>query len=72
MKNLEIGKNYIVDLGRKFNHTKVLATFIETHDANKNTLVIKPLKIVDGTKMNQMLYVALTCQLIVDNAQILA
>ena len=74
MKRKEIeliqGNEYIINMGKKFKNTHVLAKFIEKDI--EGGLTFKCLKIVDGTKPNAMLLLAFSCLLIIDKSQVIA
>ena len=72
MKRIKPNEKVIVNLGRKFKNTRVIALFVEPYEEDKeNACVIKPLEALQNQN-SPMIQMALRCQLIVDYKQILA
>ena len=71
MKNYKIGEKVIVNLGKKFGNTRVLATYEGSHEEDKKLSIIKPFKVLVSKEPNYILSTLLKTMLIVDNTQIL-
>lgn len=71
MKKLEIGTKVVVNLGRKFGNSRVVATYEGIHDQNENAAVIKPVDILVSNQPYYLLAMLLKTLMVVDNKQIL-
>lgn len=71
MKRVEIGTKVVVNLGRKFGGTRVVATYEGTYHEDKDASVVKPIDILVSNQPFYILSALLNTQMIVDNKQVL-